>query len=254
MPLMRTRPELQLPPDIPRPGRARRLGRGLSTAAAVIFLAALIASGLILWLVPAPDGPATPAPGRPVTSAPADPAAPSDSVCGLPAGDQAIPRTAPPVTTWEIVGTMAAPAHPELGPCAMGAGLRYGYAHSPTGALYAAAGYVAAQTNPELRLPSAQYLTAAGPGQEALLAQLTHQGEPSTADFQLRGSHLDYGGDTATVELAFTFSGQLAATSLPLRWEAGDWKVVAAEDGTVYRFGQITEDDLRRNFVPWRGR
>jgi hypothetical protein len=223
-----------------RPGR-------LGTIALVLFLTAILVSAAIFIFVPQPDAQHPGASGQGQAS---------DSVCGLPDGDQAVPTTTPADTTWQLVGTMAAPVAPHLGPGRFGAGLPFCYAHSPTGALYAAANFMATISDPALRDPAAKYLTAAGRGRDELIRQQEAGGPEGggTSDMQIGGFVVspNYTPDAASVDLALTFGRYFLHVQLSLRWEAGDWKITVPDNGRPID-GMAQIHDLG-NYVPWAGR
>jgi hypothetical protein len=195
-----------------------------------------------------------------LTAAAPSSSASTDSVCGLPDGEQTIPRTAPVGTKWELVGTMAAPTAPALhGPGRVASGLRSCFAHSPVGALYAAANVLATTTDPVLREPLVRQLAVAGDGRDAALALLAATtDEPETsAQIQLAGfTFLSYGPSAATVDLAVRTtkaSGTAGFVHLAtqFRWESGDWKIVVPPSGdlgtNVFPLPDLT------GYTPWGG-
>lgn len=245
---IRPRPEFEYDEDdLPR--RKRSLLNRFGVVAAIGFgVAVLIAAGVLLFGPDRPGGPATPQQGHPA------PPAATDSVCGLPNGDQAMPVTTPADTTWQTVGTMAAPTDPTLGPGTVGGGLPYCYARSPLGALYAAANWLALHTDPSARKAADTYLTAAGGGRQKLLdAYNTGNGGPGTSDMQIVGFRvLNYDQNSATVDIAMRFGTPLMHGPVPLRWEAGDWKAVIPESGAPFETMQPL-DNLDA-YVKWSGR
>jgi hypothetical protein len=241
-----TRMALPPPTDAPPDDEKRhRLGGRLGTIALVLFLTALLVSAAIFIFVPRPDA------QHPVTDGPGQA---SDSVCGLPAGDQSVPTTTPPDTSWQLIGTTAAPTDPHLGPGRFGAGLPFCYSRSPMGALHAAANFVAVLTDPSLRLAAAKYLTATGPGRDELIRQSTGPGGPGSSDMQLAGFVVapNYTADAASVDLAIRFGRYFVHLQVPLTWQAKDWKVVVPDDGHPLS-GMAQIPDLT-NYVPWSGR
>lgn len=232
------------------PRRLDRTRRTVTAGAFGLFVAALLTAGAIFLFTPDPATPHQQAPAGP--TAPADP---GDSVCGLPAGDQTVPTTTPPVTSWALIGTMAAPISRTVGPGAAGGGLPYCYAHSPLGALYAASIWLAVNTDPAARLDAARYLTAAGPGRDELLHQLAGGvGGPSSPDLQLAGFIVapNYDPNAATVDLALRLRTSYLHIPVALRWEAGDWKAVVPDDG--HPLEQIAALPDLSTYVPWSGR
>lgn len=242
-----TRMDLPPPTDAPpEPDRRHRLLGRLGTAALVLFLLALLISAAVFVFVPRPDARH---PGGGVARVDT-----GGSVCGLPAGDQAVPTTTPADTSWQLEGTMAAPVAPHLGPGRTGASLPYCYARSPIGALYAAANFLAVLSDPALRLPAAKYLTAAGRGREELIRQSTSPGGPGSSDMQIGGFVVapNYTANAASVDLAIRFGRYFVHLQVPLRWESGDWKVVVPDNGRPLD-GMAQIPDLT-NYVPWAGR
>lgn len=216
--------------------------RGFVASAVVVALIAVLGLFLAFAGPSGGNGNAAPRAITPTTttspSAGSNTPPASDSACGLPAGDQAVPRTAPKNTNWELVGTMAAPTAPDThGPGRVDDGLRSCYAHSPTGALYAAANFVAATTVPDRREAAVRELAAEGPGRNAALAAIKREGEQRAdgSGTQIAGfTFLNYGSETSVVDLAFrTSSGAFAHMPMSLRWQNGDWKVVFPDDGDL---------------------
>jgi hypothetical protein len=236
-------PPTDAPPDDER--RHRHPGR-LGAVALVLFLTALLVSAAIFIFLPQPDA------RHPVTDGPGQA---SDSVCGLPAGDQSVPTTTPADTTWQLIGTTAAPTGPRLGPGRFGAGLPFCYSRSPMGALYAAANFIAVLSDPRLRLPAAKYLTATGPGRDKWIGTLTASGVggPGSSDQQIAGFRfINYDQATASLDLAFRVGTKYAHIPFGLTFQAGDWKIVVPDDGNPLA-GVAQIPDLS-DYVPWSGR
>lgn len=213
-------------------------------AAVIVALIAVFA--VVLTVTGPADGndvdPAPRADANPSAEPDADSDSDSDSACGLEAGDQTIPVTAPADTRWELVGTIAAPTAPDnIGPGAVDDGLRICFAKSPVGALYAAVNFVASASDPELRLRAAEALVAAGPGrtrasEEARRSEVA----TSSAAVQVVGfTFLNYTTEASTVDLAFRAAASNGSTGLvhlpvSLRWEDGDWKAVVPPTGELF--------------------
>jgi len=153
--------------------------------------------------------------------------------CGLPAGNQTVPVSAPE-SSWTLVGAMAAPSAPAtFGPQRIENGLRVCFAHNPTGALYALASFFAESTN----VPQAELFTQLGadtPAKAAAVAQAqgdsqllqSEDGDPGTvsiAGFQ----YVDYTPSQANMTLVLEGpSGELAALPCSLQWQDDDWRFV----------------------------
>jgi hypothetical protein len=217
-----------------------------------VVVAIIVALGIILAILPKGGGVAAPtasSSNSPSSSTPSSPG-PAASVCGLPDGDQSKPATAPADTKWELIGKVAAPTSPErYGPGTTAAnGLRSCFAHSPTGALYAAANVTTLSAIGKTRLVL-ENLAVPSPERDALLKQ--PEPASSTATPQLAGFALrSYSSDTAVVDLAYKGdNGAYVSIPVPLRWDAGDWKIIVPATGSTGA-GQIP--DLS-GYVPWAG-
>ncbi len=216
--------------------------RGFIASAVVVALIAVLGLFLAFAGPSGGNGNAAPRATTPAASTSPSPGGStrpaSDSACGLPAGEESVPRTAPKETKWELVGTMAAPTAPDThGPGRVDDGLRSCYAHSPTGALYAAVNFVAMTTAPERREAAVRELAANGPGRDAALTAIKREGEQRAGGTgtQVAGfTFLNYGTETAVVDLAFrTSSAAYVHMPLSVRWQDGDWKVVFPDDGDL---------------------
>jgi hypothetical protein len=237
--------------------------KGFVAAAVVVALLVVLGVVVVLTRPPGGDDRSTQQPPTASTSGASQPATTSpagDSVCGLPAGDQTVPTTAPAGTRWELVGTMATPTAPKAhGPGRVQSGLRSCFAHTPTGALYSAVNIFAITTIPDLRDDAARELTAAGPGRDAALAALKREGQQQDTGgkTQIVGyTFLNYASTSSTVDLALrisTAAGKSGFVHFPasLRWEAGDWKVVVPPNGNLGT-GMGPIPDLT-GYVPWGG-
>lgn len=212
-------------------------------AAVVVALIAVFAVVLtITGPADSNDRDPTPRTNSATPSAEPDPAGDSDSACGLEAGDQTIPVTAPADTQWELVGTVAAPTAPDtIGPGVVDDGLRSCFARSPTGALYAAVNFIATASDPALRQQAVRSLTASGPGRDRALREVEGPQNASGNSVQLGGfTILNYSDEAATVDLAFraTRPGETVAglvhLPLSLRWEDGDWKAAVPPTGELF--------------------
>jgi hypothetical protein len=234
--------------------------------AAAVVVALLVVLGVVVVLSrPSGDGGARSNRQPPATTAgasqPASTSPDGDSVCGLPAGDQTVPTTAPPGTRWELVGTMATPTAPKThGPGRVQSGLRSCFAHTPTGALYSAINFFTAASSTDLLPRAARDLTAAGAGRDRAIREAAKPdpaGGTSGSSTQLAGfTFLNYTQGSSTVDLAFRVTKTAGTTSpvhipLSLRWENGDWKVSLPATGEIFPgIGAIP--DLT-GYVPWSG-
>jgi hypothetical protein len=226
-------------------------------AAVVVALIAVFAVVLtITGPADSNDRDPTPRANSATPSAELDPAGDSDSACGLEAGDQTIPVTAPADTDWELVGTVAAPTAPDtIGPGVVDDGLRSCFTHSPTGALYAAVNIVALTTVAEQREAIARDLAVPGPGRDKALELLagTSDDPGASPTFQVAGyTFLNYDETSTVVDLALRgASGAVVHLPVALRWQDGDWKVIVPPNGDLASGVQAVPD--LTGYVPWVG-
>lgn len=225
---------------------------GFIAAAAVIALLVLL--GLILAVTGGSNGDAHPSTPAPSAAKPSVRNA-NASVCGLPAGNAAVPTTAPRAK-WELVEGVAAPTAPTtLGPGRVDGGLRSCFAHSPTGALYAAVNVIAMTASDANRKSFVRRLTVPGEGRDRALQNLGPNSDPSTA-LQVAGFAVnDYRNNSAVVDLAFRVDTGNAAgyVHLPLamRWLDGDWKLAVPDTGQP--FDGMTRAPSLAGYVAWKG-
>lgn len=230
---------------------------GFIVAAALVV--ALIAAGIVIFLLPKGQSNAEPAPTSSSTAT-ASPSAASDggnSICGLPSSSQTSVGTAP-TSRWELVGKMATPTDPEVGPGKTDAnGFRSCFAHSPTGALYAAMNVAALGSSgkPDILKQVADKLLVPGAGRDAAMKETASgtSSSGSSTTIQVKGFLLkSYTPSEASVDLAFaTETGALGRTTFSMRWMDGDWKVKPSDDGAT--FGHISQIRDLSGFILWSG-
>ena len=237
-----------------RPKQPRRRSRGFIAGAALV--AVLVVAGIVVSLGALLGGDSGNAGGKDGGSAPraVKSALVGGSVCGLTGMDAAgATLTVAPVTRWATVGTMAAPSSPTAGPGRKQSdGLRSCYAHTVTGALLAVANFWATGSDPRLYRQIVQQNVAAGPGQAKALAA---SGAPSNTGMSAQIAAFkisSYRPAATTVDVALqTSDGQQVGFPVPLVWQAGDWRVQLADDGTpVFR---PTILQTLTGYIPWAG-
>ena len=180
------------------------------------------------------------------------------SVCGLLAGDQAIPEEAPD-TQWELVNGFALPTSDGFGP-----GIREGsqikcFAHNPTGALFAAARVVSVTFLSEehakvfLSDPTQVRYASEDMRKEALA---------SIEPVDMEGNSLQIAGfkirqnspDNVVVYLAFDaeVDGRRGIMVLPweMQWSKGDWVYQAP---SYQQNAEQVPSLVSENFIPWSG-
>lgn len=220
----------------------------LASAGVVLVLVAL-AVVYVLLPVPAVTAPATGS-GAPTTQAATVSEAASDSVCGLPAGDQRYPGLEQP-TTWELQGRVAVPTDPKtVGPGRVEGHVRTCYAHNPTGALYAAANFLGTSAVDKGDLIIYRDLAAKGQLRDQYLASPPpFVGNSADVSIQIGGFRVQsYTAETVTIVLGVKISnGAFGSMTVPLKWEDGDWKLAL---DSLAPLSQV--NDLA-GFIPWSG-
>ncbi|WP_336922894.1 hypothetical protein [Aquipuribacter sp. SD81] len=241
-------------------GSPRR--RGFVVAA--VFVAALLVAAVVALVLPTAD------PGQRQPTAEEPPVAGASAMdteqdttdaaeCDLPASDQAVPRTTPTDTEWELVGRVVAPTAPEVHGPALTEPVRSCFARTPIGALYAAVNALAATTLPDGGRVLAEDLAAEGPGRDVALDNLSDAPPmPATsgAPFQLAGfSFLSWTEDETVIDLAVLGvadqQGVYAHAPMTLRWERGDWRLVYSRAGAP--FPRVQALPGLAGYVPWSG-
>ncbi|WP_136611054.1 hypothetical protein [Sinomonas albida] len=222
--------------------------RFIASAAVVVVLIAL---GVAYVALPSPSAGQAPAPTSPATAAATAQA--SQSVCGLPAGDQRYPSVGLP-TKWELLGRVAVPTDPKgSGPGKTDGSLRTCYQHSPTGALYAAANIVGVGTLPGGPTVINKNFAAKSPARDqALAAPPTQTPLDPSMSMQIGGFKVvSYAPDSATIALGMKVTQDsrtgYGSVTYALRWEGGDWKVVLEDSSTSTSLKDLSD------FVPWTG-
>lgn len=221
----------------PTPNKSSRQGGGgqrtLLPAAGVILLIGLMA--IYLVISGGADEEPAPAPPAPVAAAPA--AKPADGTCPDTRNETQAPRVAPE-SDWELVGTIASPKDADHGPARTDAqGYRVCFSHTPVGALYAAVNFIAVGTS-DLRGEGAvkRYVAESPEKQDMLASEELNDRFDEVARIQVRGYRFELvKEDRAVISLAMGVEGasKYAELVTPMRWESGDWKLVAPADGNI---------------------
>lgn len=250
--------------DASRPKSNEGSGSPLSSPwfiGAAVFVVVVLALGA--WVVGgragggSPASSATPRPtaasaaGTGAASAGSDPAA---SACGLAAGDQAVPVQAPVGHTHTIAPGLDIPVVDGVGPD-MRSGISRCFAHSPTGALLASANWMKWFSSQQ-RLPEViTALMAEGPDRDRLARQVDDEWDGSTSSpLKINGFKVDVRGPNEVVVTLAVRTGRssdegLVSWPVLLRWEKGDWKVVAPANNS---WGQEPVDSVTQGgFTEW---
>lgn len=230
---------------------------GFIVAAALV--AALVAAGILIFLLPKGQSSAEPAPvsSSNVTVGRSASSDGDKSICGLPSSSETSLGT-PPTSKWELVGKMATPTDPAVGPGKTDAsGFRSCFAHSPAGSLFAAMNVAAlgSSGSSDILKQVADKLLVPGAGRDAAMKETASgtSSRGSSTTIQVKGFLLrSYTPSEASVDLAFsTETGALGRTTFSMRWLDGDWKVQPSDDGAT--FGHISQVRDLSGFIFWSG-
>ncbi len=202
---------------------------------ALVFVALILVTGIVLTVVGVVSRANETAGATPAPTSTSDVSADPDdkSVCGLEGYEATGSLETAPLAEWDLVGTLLAPTSTTgAGPGRVdGDGFRSCYAHTSEGAVLAAANFLALGTDASLSDRMVE-LVAPGEGRDAAAAQSGSGGSTARAD--IVGYRVGaYTGDATTVDLALNYStGKLISIPLKLVWNAGDWMLVLADDGS----------------------
>ena len=228
---------------------------------AAVFVVVVLALGA--WVVGSRAGGGSSAPSATPTPAAASAAAtgaasagsdPAASACGLAAGDQQVPVQAPVGRTDTVAPGLGIPVVDGVGP-GIRSGISRCFAHSPTGALLASANWMKWFSSQQ-RLPEViTTLMAEGQDRDRLARQVDDSWDGSTSSpLTINGFKVDVrSSDEVVVTLAVSTgrSSDEGLVSWPvlLRWEKGDWKVVAPANNS---WGQESVDSVAQGgFTEW---
>ncbi|MEU7822975.1 hypothetical protein [Catellatospora sp. NPDC049133] len=203
-------------------------------------LLAVLALVVFVLLPGDADSTTTTPTATPAASTPPAPGSPAPSAA--PTGQSPVPTAAPAGVAWQLVGQVAVPVSSTDGPSRSDADHASGFAHTPVGALIAAAqistraGYSAGAKSWEAALQNQFVASADRDRLLSLLRDAKAQGQqPASAGSlsQVSGfRYISYTAEVATIGLVRRSpSGAHAITTLTLRWDGGDWKVVAPPAG-----------------------
>lgn len=163
---------------------------------------------------------------------------------GRPAGcdtddsDRATPDAPPAEIHWRTLGGTRVPLSPVAGPTQKTGAVLWCFAHTPTGAVMAAHVIPAQMTSPNWRVVTRDQVVA-GFGRDMFVSQrasfsdarLKNHKNGTYAGFLL----VDYTSTDATVDVLIKSpDGSYFTTSVRLRWNGGDWKILPGNDGGLH--------------------
>jgi hypothetical protein len=205
-----------------------------------------------------PNAADDPSPSRSATATPTRNSGNQDdrpAGCHTDDSDQEKPTAAPKGVYWKALGTGLMPASKTAGPLKFDGPVWYCYAHTPMGAVFAAHAITGHLAYPGWReVVERQFVP--GPGRDAYVAKRSQvqdksvSGQPDDISF-VGFSVLSYNGTETTLTLlgGKPSESRYGAVSMTLRWQDGDWKLVADSQGTIY--SGTSQVDSTNGFVTW---
>ncbi|MFF0106202.1 hypothetical protein [Streptomyces hirsutus] len=201
------------------------------------FLAGAVVLGGLVALTSGGDGSArAPAAGREPVAAHGRP---GDCRTDDSAGDTR-PEAAPKDVTWRMIGAVRVPVSPTAGPVRTGSTPWWCFAHTATGAVMAAhvitsqMGMADWETVAERQLVPGlardMFVFTRRTIEDAPSEEVDQASVASYVGFSVRS----YAKSAASVNLLMRGSDGFTGTTVNLRWEEGDWKILPFGDGSLY--------------------
>ncbi|MFJ9538294.1 hypothetical protein ACIRPX_13630 [Streptomyces sp. NPDC101225] len=170
------------------------------------------------------------------------------------AGDT-VPKAAPKDIRWRTLGVARVPVSASAGPTRFDGELWWCFAHTPDGAVLAANVIPSQMSGSQWRTITEQQVVA-GRGREMWEFQrATVQNVDSAADTDapvasyVGFSVKSYTSKAASVRLLIKGSQGFAATTIDLRWNGGDWKVLPDGGGALH--SSVSSVTNTNGFVLW---
>lgn len=218
--------------------------------ASAAFALVLVLGVVILVIFPAdPDATTTPEPQLP-TSLPSSAPEPAkagwdDLGCNGTKGSTKIP-TDPPKVKWEPLGAMSVPTHEDYGPTKVKGYVRQCYQHTPTGAVFAllnimSAGGIAA---PSERRAVVEAGFGPGPFKDEALSDPDGVGPP----WQIQAFRVaSCSPARCNIGIVLPVKGTTGELTIPLVWNAGDWRI----DGASGDWAARPLNPVPSDYVEW---
>ncbi|MFJ8751502.1 hypothetical protein ACIREO_19545 [Streptomyces sp. NPDC102441] len=152
--------------------------------------------------------------------------------------DTSRPTTTPADLQWRKLVAIMVPTSPTAGPLHTETSAWWCFAHTPTGAVLAAHIIPVQLSGTAWRSTAEQQIVPGGPRDTFVTGKAKAEArdlEESPVGRFMGFSLASYSADSATVRLLLTNpSGGYLSTSVTMRWQDGDWKVVPYDDGALY--------------------
>ncbi|MEU9338172.1 hypothetical protein AB0D49_34325 [Streptomyces sp. NPDC048290] len=227
--------------------------RGWQWSAVFLFLVFAV-GGLVTLLAPGSDAGARPAAEGPLSDA-ADRGDARPGGCATDDRAGAAAPTGPPEDlTWRTLGIARVPVSATAGPTRFDGDVWWCYAHTPTGAALAATVILGHMSEPGWRTVTDQQLVDGGARRmfEFLRSRSEDTVRPpngAPASVHMGFSLTSYTSTKATVALLIKGDEGFTATSVQLRWDGGDWKVLPQGSGSLY--SEPTTASNTTGYVLW---
>ncbi|MEV5646076.1 hypothetical protein AB0L67_39205 [Streptomyces flaveolus] len=169
----------------------------------------------------------------------------------------ALPKEAPRDISWRTIGISRVPVSASAGPTRTTGPVHWCYAHTPVGAVLAAT-VIPSQLSGSGWKSVIRQQVVAGYGRDMFEFQRSTVQDIDSAA-QTGGASVgsysgfsvtSYSSQAANVSLLIKTSQAYATTSIQLRWDGGDWKVVPGSDGSLHT-PVTTVQDSPRGYLLW---
>lgn len=167
-----------------------------------------------------------------------------------------LPKAAPEDIDWRMIGVVRVPVSAAAGPTHDDGTPWWCFAHTATGAVLAAHVITAQMGESGWRTVAAEQLVPGQPRDMFVFRRSTVGDSVSanTTDTSAVSTYVgfsvpSYTGSTARVNLLMRTTQGYAATTVNLRWDKGDWKIVPFSDGSLY--AQVQSVQNTRGYLLW---
>ncbi|WDM12001.1 hypothetical protein J3S85_10920 [Streptomyces lavenduligriseus] len=174
--------------------------------------------------------------------------------CRTDDSDQEKPTAAPSDFTWKANGTGLVPVSRTAGPLKFDGPVWSCFAHTPQGAVMAAHAITDHLSYKGWR-EVVEKQVVPGPGRDALIASRSKEedkplsGKPDAGGYAAY-TVLSYNKSETTLMMVLRGPGTTyAATSINMKWHAGDWKLAPEPDGTIYQ--GMSRVAGTKGFITW---
>ncbi|MCC5032072.1 hypothetical protein DMH02_002035 [Streptomyces sp. WAC 00631] len=157
--------------------------------------------------------------------------------CGTDDSDQDTPTEPPKDLKWKSVGSSRVPTSASVGPTSFEGRVWSCYARTPMGAVMAVHGISSQMSYPGWRdVVEKQFVP--GNGTDAFVEKRSKLKDTPLTEGPDKGNYvgfsvLSYSENQAAVMMLMEIDGDHLSTSLSVKWEAGDWKLLPQSNGSI---------------------